>query len=809
MSDEKQPPQPNLREPELVISTPPEIATSLPSEIAEQTEDENKLVGTVVMDRYLVQSIAGRGGMSVVYKSQHLLLKRPIALKTLHKQLSNQAKHIQRFKVEAQAASRLSHENIVSVYDFGVLTNDCAFLAMEYVEGRQLAEIIHKERHFQLERAIELTIQCCSALQHAHDNGVVHRDLKPSNVIITHKDKGVEAVKIVDFGIAKVWEDDQQLTRTGETVGSPPYMSPEQCRGDENLDARSDIYSLGCLFYEMLCGKAPLTGGTVYETIHKQINEMPRSISHTRDDIKAVAEVDDVLLKALSKNPDARYQSMEEFKEALIKLRTQVQGNQSIADKLSTKVSVLSRRYLAGRQGNYKPLKTALLCLAVCAAAVGGLNYWQTHVAKAPSGNPPAIELQMPDTGESYEKTFDTQMQVARGLMDRGKPAIDELEAASTAALTAFGEQDGRYLRALKFLKSEYSLANREKEAQAVQSEIQRIDRFLIPLGDPLGNSARIQDLIMKQQSDPTNKTIAHDLIVTLTNQAQILRLAGRHEESKKDALQAIFLAEKYFPGDSLSIRSRIILAGELRSEGRRDLASLEYKKIASLGEQAKSTEAVQGLAAYALAEDDYYANRTADALRRHREAIQHFRNFYGGPSPQEADATEGLAKTLAATGDFAGAEKNMLAAIEMSRTVEGPRNITLGKRTLNLGWIYMKSKNWPKAESTLKQAMDILYRNSLGDSLSMARAAAQLGHVYYFQNKFDLAEPYLKQAIVLFARNDRHEQEEYWKSLPEEFRESAHRLLDIYSKQKRYKDITKLNELVKKARFEAQFKQQ
>lgn len=797
------------------LSTPAELATSLPSALAQQADDENKLVGTIIMDRFLVESVAGHGGMSVVYKAKHLLLKKTIALKTLHKQLANQARYIQRFKVEAQAASSLSHENIVSVFDFGVLDNDQAFLAMEYVAGEQLAEVISRERHMHLERAIDLTIQCCNALEHAHNKGIVHRDLKPSNVILTQTEKG-ETVKLVDFGIAKVWSEDQNLTRTGETLGSPPYMSPEQCRGDELLDARSDIYSLGCLFYEMLCGKAPLVGGTVYETIHKQINEMPPSISHTRDDIKAVAEVDAILMTALSKNPQARFQSMAAFRDALIELKKQSCGDASVASSMAARCKVFVRRHLAGTQNDYRPLKIMLLSTGVALAIVAAgyhLMSGKTRNTDKPLSS--ASEKQYEEitkaaSAETYERAYARQMQLAQSKRDSGVAAVKELQEAAEMGLSAFGEQDSRYLKALELLRSEYKKAGNIAGQQKVSEELNRILSFRTPLGDPIANSTKIQDLLLKLQSEPNNRTIVHHLVTTLTNQAEIYGNTGRHAESEQAASQAISLSEKHFPNSILAMRAHLLRARDLRNLGREKLGLKEYAKAGAIARSNHSDEFMNGYASYALSEGKYWTaifeerkkENFEQAIAEAKQAVKHFRNYYHGPSPLEADALEVIGRAQAMLGQFKDAERSMSQSIEMSKTVEGPSNRTIARRVCNLGWVYWKERDWKAAERTYKQAEEMINAQSWGDNVWRARLARQMGKLYIDTGREDEAERYLKQSLTMFARTNKHSSDVMVEQ-NKEFFEAGKELLQLYTKQGRLKDITRLNQLVKQAHAE------
>lgn len=266
--------------------------------------------GDVVGDKYEILSFLGKGGMCTVYKARHLLLGRDVALKMLHEKLVVDKEAIQRFQREAVAISALKHPNIVEVYGFGVY-QAVPFMAMEFLEGKSLDQLLKEKIRLSREEALPIFTQILDALAHAHENGIIHRDLKPSNIMLL-----ADRVKLVDFGIAKILPESgrelQKLTQTGDVFGTVLYMSPEQCRA-EAMDARSDLYSLGCLMYEVLDGAPPLQGQSPYETIAKHLNEYPRKSDYLIDDFGQQ------VLSALEKQPAKRPASAKELKAALVK----------------------------------------------------------------------------------------------------------------------------------------------------------------------------------------------------------------------------------------------------------------------------------------------------------------------------------------------------------------------------------------------------------------------------------------------------------------------------------------------------------
>lgn len=263
----------------------------------------------------------GEGGMGSVYRAKHELLERTVAIKLLHSNLLNEPKSRLRFQEEAVAVGALDHRNIVDVTDCGVTEEGEPFLIMELLSGKSLSSLIKASTKLSMKQAVPIFVQICQGLEHAHRHGTIHRDLKPSNIIIADGPGRTEVVKIVDFGIAKRLsaENDlelQKLTGTGELVGSPLYMSPEQCRGTVP-DARSDIYSLGILMYETLTGAPPFTGNTFFETLGMHLDSpVPRFSKGAPADLAAI---EPIVLRCLAKFPGDRYQTVEEVQTDLQK----------------------------------------------------------------------------------------------------------------------------------------------------------------------------------------------------------------------------------------------------------------------------------------------------------------------------------------------------------------------------------------------------------------------------------------------------------------------------------------------------------
>jgi serine/threonine-protein kinase len=279
------------------------------------------LVG-IVFDKYKVIRRIGEGGMGLVYEAMHTVIEKRVAMKVLRDDYSSRPEVVERFRQEAKSASRIGHEHIVDISDFGTTPTGSSYFVMEFLEGEDLASVLAREATLTPERATNIVLQCCRALGAAHAKGIVHRDMKPENIFLVRREEQLDFVKIVDFGIAKMSDVEtpgapgRKLTKTGMIFGTPEYMSPEQAAGKE-LDHRVDIYALGVILFELLAGRVPFVGDSFMGILTQHMFEEAPTLRDVNPRVECSAELEAVIYKALAKDAGDRYQTMEELGEAI------------------------------------------------------------------------------------------------------------------------------------------------------------------------------------------------------------------------------------------------------------------------------------------------------------------------------------------------------------------------------------------------------------------------------------------------------------------------------------------------------------
>jgi len=276
--------------------------------------------GASIGGRYQVVAEIARGSMARVYEAEQVSVHRKVALKVINREFAKDSQALARFRREASVLAKIDHPNIVTVHDIGTTATGEPYLVMEYVSGRSLSDIIREQGRIPLEQTVSLLLQIARALHTVHEEGVIHRDLKPGNILITTKPSGVQVAKIADFGLAKVVEDRRSgefMTRAGTILGTPEYMSPEQIKGGE-VDRRADVYSLGCMAYEMLTGAPPFVGEEEMSTLYRHLHEMPPPLRKACPEANIPRPFQPLMDQTLAKEVDDRFETAFDFYVALL-----------------------------------------------------------------------------------------------------------------------------------------------------------------------------------------------------------------------------------------------------------------------------------------------------------------------------------------------------------------------------------------------------------------------------------------------------------------------------------------------------------
>lgn len=524
-------------------------------------------IGKVFADRYEILSRLGHGGMSTVYKARHLLMDKICAIKLMHANLVTDQKNVRRFQVESKAASALSHPNLIKVNDFGITSDGIPYLVMECLEGQTLNEILLKQEYLTVELCLNLMKQVLDGLAHAHDNGIIHRDLKPGNIMILTQPDGAQQAMIVDFGIAKVLEADSsdsgtQLTMIGEVFGSPAYMSPEQCSGTP-VDLRSDIYAMGCMIYQCLSGKPPLLGATAIETFSMQIKQMPEPIHKVCPQANVPPLVEDVVFKALEKDPAKRYASAAHFSKSLTeayeKSREQ-EAVQFLASRLQSRLLRFKKRL----NQNLVAVCTCLLLFVSGTIALVFLNPAArqfTHTAVNPSLY--AINLLCGRLTSKWNYDWSKRfLTSAVREADYGKVTDNQINSRDE----------------LQKLYDRYGFRNDYKQIDGQIKSI-KSDWLMSRLRIKMSDEDKLFTGLLEEMAVPTDPKAAREMAVDLSNLAARSLKRGSYNLAEKQSSKAIYIWD-----DMLHDHSEQALQSL-------DLLSLSYERMGRLGDALQQSK--------------------------------------------------------------------------------------------------------------------------------------------------------------------------------------------------------------------------
>lgn len=679
------------------------------------------LIGVVLPRRYRIMSLLGRGSMSVVYKGTYEPLDQLVAIKMLKSHLVSDPHQAKRFQQEIKTAGSLSHPNIVGILDFGVTDQGVPYLIMEYLEGKSIADLLEENERISVNRVIRLFTQAADAIGYAHSQGVIHRDIKPSNMIVVNTEDETDVLKIVDFGIAKIQNSasaqankpgGQELTATGEVLGTPLYMSPEQAQG-RDLDGRSDIYSLGCVMYHALTGKPPFVGDTAIDTMRQQITATATPIEIVRPDLYFPERLQQILTKALAKDPRMRYQRMEHLKADLESC------TRKDPPPSSSRVSLYQQPAPPAVQANRRfelSLSLPAICVIVGVVIVSGVAIWgfSTDVGKKDAKVP------LPIATES----------VWRGDQSEGEKALNE----------------GRYDDAQKALTEALDDAKRFKSPDERTAQTQDALARLYYQQDMLADSEKMsQDALKAAKAAAPGSRLVTEI---LTNLSRIQSANGKYKEAEGSAREALALREKLLGPDHQDVAATL-----------QALAEIECKK-GNIDKAADLLQRAQKIAEKALGEDNPEVAGIVNDLGMVRERQKNYpaanelfmralgirQRFLGTEHPLVSDTQCALGTLNFNMRNYDAAETMFNNALDIRLKTFGEKSSRTAEIYSCLAILYDTEHKYQQAEECYRKAVEIRQSVWGPDSPKLARSLEYLARFLREHGQASGAEVYEAQ---------------------------------------------------------------
>jgi serine/threonine protein kinase/Tfp pilus assembly protein PilF len=670
------------------------------------------LVGSFFAERYQILSTLGRGGMSSVYKARHTLMDRIVAIKIL---VASDVPSLKRFQLEAKLVSSLKHHNIVTVYDFGVSFKGQPYLVMDYLEGSNLMEEIRKVKRLELMRATWIFCQACDALNYAHKRDLIHRDLKPSNFMLVNEE-AEDVVKLVDFGIAKHLNmpvtEAGQLTHTGQILGSPLYMSPEQCMGNR-LDARSDIYSLGCVMYETLTGKPPLLGTNTLDTLQRHIHDTPLAFASVDPDLLSLPEqIEKIVLKCLQREPDDRYQTILElwtdielFRNTLRPPKNASQTNIPAMTEQQVTTAMALRGETPASTKQAQKFSWAPVIAAVSTAVALGLMFIFFYPRPAPV---PVTDPNLwKKLNEAGELEFNRGHYVAaQKLFRQANEVAEDYDGQDPRYATSLNNLGNVYFKEDFYPEAEHSI----KKALAIRTDI--FGQNGLPVADSMNDLAMVYFAENKHaQAEPLlNKA----LTIRKTN-------AGVNSLEYADSLKA--------------------LAAVYNKTGRVDQAMRMLQTVLSIRKkQLGSNNSDVAEAENSLAMDYQIKGDLKQARNLYKNAENVLTKTLGPAHPLVADSLVGLASIDFLQNNFDDSEKLFNQALQIRVKALGEKNLRTGEILSCLAVLKQAQGQASAAEPLFKKALEIKEVALGPDSPEVARSMKMYAVVLHKLGKSDQA---------------------------------------------------------------------
>jgi tetratricopeptide (TPR) repeat protein len=705
------------------------------------------LLNTILVGKYEIKQVLGLGGWSTVYRAIQRPIGRVVAVKVLQQRLTFDSDKVLRFQREAEAASKLVHPGIVTIFDYGVLPEGNPYIVMEYVDGATLELLIEKQGAMPVADAVAILTQVCDALQAAHDKDIVHRDVKPSNIAVVQSgDK--QQIKILDFGLAKqVFGKDAaaNLTQSGETVGTPSYMSPEQCTADE-LDFRSDMYSLGCVAYELFTGKVPLEGENMFQLMQKHVGEMPPGFQKTNQNVNVHPLLESAVFKALAKNPGERFRDLNDFKAALI-AGAQAQQNQTASGFAAALAKFIPLHRLPLQRYGRSKRATMILVGFTAVVAVAGMALHISIINRQPTKKDADADAQVLQAAETnWQKLFhegDGALQ-----SDQVRASIASFEQALAQA-EVFGKADDRRLKTMSRLQSAYAGAGLHGKQDAIGRELQQIEDHFSKryLGTSDENIERISYLDGLAKGKSQDKKTLVELARVNNNQAQLLVAAGKYETAQKFLEQAL-VAEKKLGAPSIEqVKTLHDLASVQAHAKDFSQAQRNYQASLEMGNDIGAGPVLIASSYRGLGDVFRMQGNIDEAQRNLLMALKLLREK--DPTSAEYAATiNDLGLVSLEDGDFDQAEKYLRKALSLQIALFGQNDTSVGKIYANFGVASIYQKRFDDAKRYLTDALQIFDQAYGPQSVDSGLCAFNLGQAHYMTSNYALAEPLFKRTV-------------------------------------------------------------
>lgn len=670
-------------------------------------------IGTVIEERYQITEFLGMGGMGSVYRAKHLEFGRDAAIKILHARYTTDIAAVKRFQREARIIAGLKHTNILSVYAFGGYKG-FVYLAMEFVEGKSLSKVIAEKGTLKPDEALPLLLQICDGMAHAHKNEVLHRDLKPDNVMIVIGDSGAQCAKVVDFGLAKLQDtpDGQRLTKTGEVVGDPRYMAPEQCRGQQ-LDARSDIYSFGCLLYEVLTGLSPFQSDDPVTVMHKQVGVDPEPFAQR---LELPPALESITFNCMAKDRGERYDSFDEVGKVL---------RQFVADPSIKIVSTVTR------QRGEKPLARRLLVPIValaCIAALALTSALSTDLSVLP------MKLQLQVGSDEEKLSAALAMAAHYELRKDSDQSLIWYQKASQMAESA-GDQKAILL---SFGGMGRILCRKQRlyEAGPFLNKAVFAARDLTQHGntDPQVFDAVHAALLDYQNMDLVGPIVTHEIAASYLN------------SHRKDYAIAILKTVPDHAPKAVRSTTQYILGGLCMEEGHKQEAIQYFERAIDIADvRYNRFLGIRTIAAKCI---DHHENQLAlEYRKRARKEVEHTTQY-----DLIALINQEIAEAELSVANLRSAKAAYVAAVDAARKVKpGPQsNAALAKSLHGLAHTQYHTGDRASAEKTYREEIALLEKQPKQDKPALVQALLLLGDTLTLEGKIPEAALSLQRALSI-----------------------------------------------------------